>query len=66
MAHATLLLACNGCGARRQGQRGESYDVIRDRLATVGWLSNKARDLDLCPACVAGRNPSWTESENTP
>lgn len=52
----TELLACDGCGAQRQGDHGETLDKLRERLAKVGWLSDKARDRDACPYCIgAGR-----------
>lgn len=53
----TVRLECDDCRCERQGQVGQSVDQLRDALATVGWLSDKANDRDLCPRCVANRGP---------
>lgn len=57
----TEWLRCDDCGADRQGRVGQSLDDLREKLAAVGWVSNKAQDRDLCPRCVAARGlaVSW-------
>lgn len=52
---ATEALECNGCGCLRQSAHNETADSLRDRLADVGWLSDKARDLDYCPRCIVSK-----------
>ena len=46
----TVQLVCDTCHAPRQARVGESIDSLRDRLAQVGWYSDAANDIDLCPA----------------
>lgn len=55
--HVTEQLVCDDCRTPlRQGKQGQSIDDLRDRLAEGGWLSNKARDTDLCPTCIEARH----------
>lgn len=49
MRETTVLLECNICRARRQGRVGESVAELRDKLADVGWYSDAANDVDVCP-----------------
>lgn len=54
MRECTVVLACDGgCGATCQSQVGATVDDLRQLLAEVGWKSDKARDRDLCPSCLA-------------
>ena len=53
MKRRTVLLACDGCGARRQGKPDVTAAQLRDALATVGWLSDGANERDLCASCLA-------------
>lgn len=48
----TVRLVCDDCRTERQGQVNVGVDELRDRLARVGWFSDKANDADLCPACI--------------
>lgn len=49
----TVILQCDGCNAVRMGKRDGSLDELREQLATVGWRSDKANDVDACPTCLA-------------
>lgn len=49
----TIWLECDHCrAAQRQGKPGQTIDELREALASVGWLSDKATDSDACPSCV--------------
>lgn len=45
----TVVLACNECGATRQGKIGVSLVDLRSLLVEVGWYVDESLDLDLCP-----------------
>ena len=47
----TVLLACDACGAHRQGRMGGTVEDLRFQLVAVGWVCDPVHDRDLCPAC---------------
>ena len=46
----TVRLACDGCGAERQGRIGDTVADLRQLLDQVGWASTG--DRDVCPPCL--------------
>lgn len=54
----TVQVACDSCGARRQGRIGDTVEELRAGLRTVGWLCRVASgtEVDICPKCRSEAN----------